>query len=355
VSRSVGGDGGNWVSETLRALCRETKALIIVSEFEAKRMPMFQLRAVLEAIVRDDEERKVVIDLVDADLRATGYPADQVSTFLNDLISLAAPKPMNPGDQNLLGTRRLRSPFARGFEDAETAAPVTTPNVRDTKVIQRPMPAPAGVVFMNPKFDAASAPPPDAPAPAPAPPTSVVIPTTPAPIPAPSRRSTMMFEQNASAPHSPEGQRPAGERTLPKHEAIFGGRENKPLAPSRPMVLLADDDKRARMVYRLRVEGAGYATIECEDGREAWERIQQGGIDAVVLDMKMPGMHGLEVLSAMAAMPETIPVVVCSAYDQLGDEFVVKTYPKLRYITKPVAPDKLVATLRELIQPKPAS
>jgi hypothetical protein len=44
-----------------------------------------------------------------------------------------------------------------------------------------------------------------------------------------------------------------------------------------------------------------------------------------------------------------LPVVVSSAYDQLGDEFVVATYPKLRYLVKPVPPDKIVEAMNELL------
>lgn len=309
---------------------------------------MFQLRAVLEAVVRDEEERKVVVDLVEADLRATGYPPDQVSAFLSDLLAVVQPKPILPPDQGLLGTRRLRSPFAMGFEQNEGGTAVASAPERQTRVIARPSAA-ANAGFLTPKAEV-HPPPPDSPAPQlpPAPPPPVI--TGPAPIPLPSRRSTMVFEQPKAAPSS-EGTVPVGERMLQKHEILFGGgggKEIKPLGANKPLVLIADDDKRARMVYKLRIEAAGFMTIECEDGAQAWERIQQGGINAVVLDMKMPGMHGLEVLSNMAAQPEQVPVVVCSAYDQLNDEFVVKSYSKLKYLTKPVAPDRLVAALREL-------
>lgn len=334
------------MSDALKALCRETKALIVVSEFEAKRMPLFQLRAVLEQIVRDDEERKVVIDLVERDLRATGYPPDQVTAFLSELLSLAQPKPISPNDQGLLGTRRLRSPFAMGFEQGEPAASVSGTAGGTTRIHSKPV---LGAGFLANKLEPASPPPPDMPLPVK---SNAVIPTSPAPIPLPSRRSTLMFEQNKpNVPTGGDGQTPVGERSVLKHEMVFGGKEQKPVLPNKPVVLIAEDDKRARMVYRLRIEAEGFSVIECEDGQEAWDRIQQGGIDAVVLDMKMPGMHGLEVLSAMAARPNPIPVVICSAYDQLEDEFVVKTYPKIKYLTKPVAPEKLTGAIRELIVP----
>jgi len=57
----------------------------------------------------------------------------------------------------------------------------------------------------------------------------------------------------------------------------------------------------------------------------------------------------LEVLSRMADKQFRIPVIVCSAYDQLKDEFVVQTYPRLRYLVKPVAPEQLVGSIKELL------
>ncbi len=118
---------------------------------------------------------------------------------------------------------------------------------------------------------------------------------------------------------------------------------------NRPVVLIADDDNRIRMVFRLKLEQKGFRVVEAEDGAEAWKRLQQGGISAVVLDMKMPGLHGLEVLQRLSDGKQELPVVICTAYDNLDDEFVVATYPKLRYLTKPVDADQLAATLVNLL------
>src|ERR1043165_9512211 len=107
-------------SSPLKALSLETKALIIVSEFEARRMPLFQLRAVLSAIMRDEEERKDILDLIDKDLRATGYPEDQVAAFLNDLLAARA---QAMGDVSITSTWRMRSPFAREFDEGPALPP----------------------------------------------------------------------------------------------------------------------------------------------------------------------------------------------------------------------------------------
>ena len=70
--------------------------------------------------------------------------------------------------------------------------------------------------------------------------------------------------------------------------------------------------------------------INAEDGMVAWSTIKDHTPDLVILDMKMPGYHGLEVMNRMVDAHITIPLIICSAYDQLSEEFVVATYPNYR-------------------------
>lgn len=364
----------------LKALTRETKALIMVSEFEARRMPMFQMRAVLEAIVRDDAERKVIIDLVDNDLRATGYPPEQIAAFLADLIALV--KPISPGiDQQILATRKLRSPFAMNFDAANSPPPPDLPDPAKHYALGSTM-GPGGLRTVP-----VSGPPPIPPRPTgfvplqrseSAPPalesvTPPLVPPPPAPTVSSSgpRRSTMVFEAPLARPPSnanlqaipsqagqqavPPAARPAaGERTTSRHTLMFSNIAPDGLQPpggarAKPIILLADDDRRARMVFRMRLEDAGLTVIEVGSGSEAWEKIQAGGLSLAVLDMKMPGLHGLEVLSHMADKQMPLPVVICTAYDQLEDEFVVQTHPRLKYLVKPIAPEMMIKAIKELL------
>jgi len=344
----------------LKALSKETKALIIVSEFEARRMPLFQMRAVLNAIVSNEEEKKVIVDLVERDLRATGYPADEIATFLNDLIHLATvAKPSEIG-QPQQGTRRLRSPFALGFEAGAGAEQDKT------------FPKTAVYTMKHGPTAEASEPPLAKPPPPPMP--APQLPTPPGGVP--MRRKTFVFDDKglpASVESSPPAARvpprpappppppppPAAPMPPPGtkawREQMFFGKANAGLAPAsgmpdaRPLVLVADDDKRIRMVFRIRIEEAGLSVVECENGHDAWERLQKGDVALAVLDMKMPGLHGLEILSNMQNKQMQIPIVICSAYDQLQDEFIVKSYPRLRYLVKPVAPETLIAAIKELL------
>jgi CheY-like chemotaxis protein len=124
-------------------------------------------------------------------------------------------------------------------------------------------------------------------------------------------------------------------------------------AAKRHTVLIADDDEVVRTLFRTKLENSGFSVVQAADGLEAWKQLQTTAskIDALVLDMKLPGMHGLEILSRLAASGKALPVVVCTAYGSLKDEFVVATYPKLRFLTKPGTPDQVARAVIEVLAP----
>ncbi|MHC4870659.1 MAG: response regulator [Planctomycetota bacterium] len=117
----------------------------------------------------------------------------------------------------------------------------------------------------------------------------------------------------------------------------------------KPRILIADDDPRIRMIFRMKIQGAGYSIIEAENGDMAWQLLNEKKPDGLVMDMKMPGLHGLEILAKLTQLPEKPPVCVCSAYDQLQDEYVIKNYPDLRYFVKPVDADELLKAVGEMV------
>ncbi len=118
----------------------------------------------------------------------------------------------------------------------------------------------------------------------------------------------------------------------------------------RRKVLIADDDPSIRMLYRHRLEEAGYRVLEAADGTAAWNCIRDERPSVVVLDMKMPGAYGLEVMNRMTEEKVLLPVVICTAYDHMQEEFVVATYPHFRYLVKPVDPERMLEAIRELTE-----
>ncbi len=79
-------------------------------------------------------------------------------------------------------------------------------------------------------------------------------------------------------------------------------REKEPLR-----ILVVDDDPDWREVLRFTLEDMGYEPVEASSGPEALERMQQESFPVVLLDMRMPGMDGHEVISRM---PRPLPRIV---------------------------------------------
>lgn len=262
----------------LRSLTRETKALIIVSEFEAQRMPRPQLRAVLDALVNNEDERLLILELVSSDLRATGYHPQQIAGLLDDL------QEDHARNDNVNDTRLFRRPFALGLGSPEKKIAPTPEPVRETTPLPRPPSTPQ---------------------------LATVVPTS----------------SKSAVPAPP----PSGGNKLPR-------------------VLLVDDDRHIRMMLRVRLQKLGCLIVEANDGESAWQIIRDGEIDLAVLDMKMQGMHGTELLGRMLDHGITPPVVVCSAHDHHRQEAPVTLYPKLRYLVKPVPAEAMEKAVRDMLE-----
>ena len=109
-------------------------------------------------------------------------------------------------------------------------------------------------------------------------------------------------------------------------------------------ILLADDESIIRMGLRRILEDAGHQVVAAPDGRTAVKLARQTGPDLAVLDIKMPGLDGLEVARQIYAR-RPLPIVLLTAY---GDQELVEraaALPIMAYLIKPVEERELLATL----------
>jgi CheY-like chemotaxis protein len=112
-------------------------------------------------------------------------------------------------------------------------------------------------------------------------------------------------------------------------------------------ILIVDDDDRQRLLYREQFEDGGYEVLEARDGREALACIDRQQPDAVVLDINMPGMDGLDTLARIHDRHRRLPVVLNSAYASYRDQFV--SWIADAYVTKSSDPSELVDTVRGVL------
>jgi CheY-like chemotaxis protein len=122
---------------------------------------------------------------------------------------------------------------------------------------------------------------------------------------------------------------------------------------SRSTVLLADDDKLARQLACEILEMEDFAVTAVADGEHAWATIdgQPPLFDAIVLDGRMPGLSGFELLERLKSDPRTraIPVVMLSGLTEVTDVAAGIRAGAYYYVTKPYEPELLVSVLRAAI------
>jgi DNA-binding response OmpR family regulator len=115
----------------------------------------------------------------------------------------------------------------------------------------------------------------------------------------------------------------------------------------RPRVLIVEDDPDLLVVLRVNLESAGLEPILAGDGGTAVARIQAERPDAVVLDMMLPGLDGWQVLAALRASGDQVPVVVCSAKRHPDDMAKAEELGAYAYITKPFDIERLLDAVVE--------
>jgi two-component system response regulator AtoC len=115
-------------------------------------------------------------------------------------------------------------------------------------------------------------------------------------------------------------------------------------------ILVADDDRTVRRNLVKLLEAEGYAPIEAADGNEALDRIQGEAPDAVLLDLKMPGRDGLEVLAEIGHALVELPVIVVTAFGGAAPAIEAMRRGAYDYLSKPFDLDEVLLTLRRALR-----
>jgi DNA-binding response OmpR family regulator len=113
-------------------------------------------------------------------------------------------------------------------------------------------------------------------------------------------------------------------------------------------ILVVDDDRSIRHLYRSALTISGFAVDVAEDGLSALRRIDEQPPDLIVLDLHLPCVDGLAVLSDLRANRRTwsIPVVVVT-----GTNYQYAVAQASAILRKPCAPDDLLSVIEEHLDP----
>jgi two-component system response regulator MprA len=115
-------------------------------------------------------------------------------------------------------------------------------------------------------------------------------------------------------------------------------------------VLVVDDDRALRDALRRVLTLAGYEVQGAADGEQAIELVVQAVPDAVVLDVGLPGIDGLEVCRRLRRLGNRVPVLMLTARDAVSDRIDGLDAGADDYLVKPFDVDELKARVRALLR-----
>ena len=119
--------------------------------------------------------------------------------------------------------------------------------------------------------------------------------------------------------------------------------------PTKPVVLVIDDEPQIRRLLRLTLEEAGYVVREAETGKAGLDDLTRQAPAAVILDLGLPDLPGLEVLKLLRTW-SAIPVLILSVFGQEGSKIDALDAGADDYLTKPFGGGELLARLRALLR-----
>jgi two-component system response regulator (stage 0 sporulation protein F) len=112
-------------------------------------------------------------------------------------------------------------------------------------------------------------------------------------------------------------------------------------------IMVVDDEENIRFLYKEELEDEGFSVELAKNGEEALEKLQDFKPDLITLDIKMPGMNGIEVLKRIRERDRELPIVLCSAYGEYKQDFT--TWASDAYVVKCADLTELKTTIRRLL------
>ncbi|MGV8970144.1 MAG: response regulator transcription factor [Microbacteriaceae bacterium] len=120
---------------------------------------------------------------------------------------------------------------------------------------------------------------------------------------------------------------------------------------SRRRVLIVDDNVDICALVALKLESAGIDVVQTFDGVSGLAVAQAGPVDAIILDVELPGLSGLDVLATLRNAGNAVPVIMLSGQNHAADVRAGLDAGANDYVTKPFSPRDLLARVQSLCAP----
>ncbi len=118
---------------------------------------------------------------------------------------------------------------------------------------------------------------------------------------------------------------------------------------SKSKILFVDDEEQILKSYKRILRKSPWEIFTASNGKNALKILEEENIDLLVTDIKMPTMHGIELINRVREKDREIPVIVCSAYKGLKGDQELKFHKIAAFIDKPIDVDVLINKINELL------
>ena len=115
-------------------------------------------------------------------------------------------------------------------------------------------------------------------------------------------------------------------------------------------ILIVDDEANMRRVLAALIKKQGYRVVEAGDGEAALAALDADDVDAVISDLRMPRMNGLELLDATREEYPGLPLVLLTAHGTIGSAVEALKRGAFDYLTKPFDPDEIEQVLAKAVR-----
>jgi two-component system nitrogen regulation response regulator NtrX len=117
----------------------------------------------------------------------------------------------------------------------------------------------------------------------------------------------------------------------------------------KPRILVIDDESAIRDSLKMILEYEGYEVLGAATGQDGLSAVDRDPPDLVLLDIKMAGMDGLEVLQRLRALHETVPVVMISGHATVSTAVEATKLGAFDFIEKPLSTERVLVTVRNAL------
>jgi FixJ family two-component response regulator len=115
-------------------------------------------------------------------------------------------------------------------------------------------------------------------------------------------------------------------------------------------ILIVDDETNVRLNYRITLETEGYEVFEASTSASALRELIERPFALAILDLRMPGMDGLELLAKMREVGITVPATIVTAYSDVPNAVKAMKLGAIDFLQKPLRPEDLRRIVAEILK-----